>query len=37
MRDRIVTFVRVLEILSLAHWLVTEISELLRVVAHVFL
>ena len=34
MRYRIVTVVHVLEILSLAHWLVTELSELLHFVAH---
>ena len=37
MRDRIVMFVHVLEVLSLAHWLVTEISELLHAIAHAFL
>ena len=37
MRDRIVMLVRVLEVLSLAHWLVTELSKLPHVIANAFL
>ena len=36
MRHRIVMFVRVLEVLHLAHWLVMELPELLHHIAHAF-
>lgn len=37
MRDCIVMLVRALEILHLAHWLVTELPELLHHIAHAFI